>query len=96
MGLMEQYLEDPFLSRMFEPIRAAGALRSVQIDITHACNIRCTGCYFFAEELDRFRSPKDEGVFDEFVEKEKNARHELHDRGGRRAESRARPSQEAL
>ena len=70
-GLIEQYLEDPFLRRMYDEIRAAGPLRSTQIDITHACNLRCTGCYFFAEELDRFRSPKDEALFDEFVEREK-------------------------
>ena len=70
-GVMEQYLEDPFLRRMYEEIRTAGALRSTQIDITHACNIRCTGCYFFAEELDRFKSPKNETDFDEFVEREK-------------------------
>jgi len=70
-GLIEQYLADPFLARLYEEIRAAGPLRSAQIDITHACNIRCTGCYFFAEELDRFRSPKDEAVFDAFVEREK-------------------------
>ena len=70
-GIMEQYLQDPFLRRMYEEIRAAGALRSAQVDLTHACNIRCTGCYFFAEDLDRFRSPKDEALFDAFVESEK-------------------------
>ncbi len=68
---IEQYLADPFLADLYQEIRVAGPLRSAQVDITHACNIRCQGCYFFAEDLDRFKAPKDESVFDAFIEREK-------------------------
>lgn len=68
---MKRYLEDPFLAHLFEEIRKAGPLKSAQIDITHVCNLRCQGCYFFAEDLDRFKAPKDEADFDAFIEREK-------------------------
>lgn len=64
------YLQDPFLRRLYDEIRAAGPLKSAQIDITHACNIRCQGCYFFAENLDRYKTP-DNAQFDTFIEQEK-------------------------
>lgn len=68
---MRDYLQDPLLGRLYEEIRAAGPLRSVQVDLTHRCNIRCRGCYFFEEELDRFEAPEDEAEFDAFIEREK-------------------------
>ena len=67
---MAHYLEDPFLRRLYDDIRAAGPLRAAQIDITHVCNLRCSGCYFFSENLDRFKAP-DEETFDAFIEQEK-------------------------
>jgi hypothetical protein len=70
-SLMEQYLHDPLLHEMFEQVRGAGPVRSMQMDITHKCNIRCQGCYFFSEELDQFKAPDDEAEFDAFVEREK-------------------------
>jgi hypothetical protein len=70
-SVMQQYLQDPLLHAMFEEVRAAGPVRSMQMDITHKCNIRCQGCYFFAEDLDQYKAPLDEAEFDAFVEKEK-------------------------
>jgi hypothetical protein len=64
------YLEDPLLNRLYTDIRNAGAIRSISVDITHACNIRCDGCYFFAEEMDHLKAPKDEAEFDAFVQQE--------------------------
>ena len=68
---LKSYLADPFLNRLYRDIRKAGAIKSISVDITHACNIRCTGCYYFAEGMDRYKSPKDESFFDEFIAREK-------------------------
>jgi MoaA/NifB/PqqE/SkfB family radical SAM enzyme len=68
---LTQYLLDPFLRRLYNEIKHAGPLRPIQVDITHACNIRCDGCYFFEEKLDQHRAPKDEAMFDAFIEQEK-------------------------
>jgi len=65
---LKQYLEDPFLGAMYESIRNAGPIRSILVDITHSCNIRCDGCFFFAEDMDKNKSPKDEAIFDAFIE----------------------------
>lgn len=70
-SLMEHYLHDPLLHEMFEQVRAAGPVRSMQVDITHKCNIRCQGCYFFAEAMDQNKAPENEEDFDVFVEREK-------------------------
>lgn len=70
-SLISKYLEDPLLHQMYEELRAVGPVRSIQIDITHKCNLRCKGCYFFAEEMDQFQAPTDEAEFDAFVEREK-------------------------
>jgi MoaA/NifB/PqqE/SkfB family radical SAM enzyme len=71
LALIKGYLEDPFLLRMYSEIRAAGPLRSILVDITHICNLRCEGCYFFAEEMDKFQTPLEESAFDEFIDREK-------------------------
>lgn len=70
-GRLSEYLLDPFLRRLWREVRQAGPLRSISVDLTHACNIRCDGCYFFEEGMDAFRAPTDEGVFDAFLEREK-------------------------
>lgn len=70
-GQIARYLEDPLLRRLYDDIRSVGPIRPIQVDLTHACNLRCTGCYFFEEKLDRHRAPKDEAVFDAFLEQEK-------------------------
>ncbi|WP_025743862.1 radical SAM protein [Aquimarina pacifica] len=68
---LKEYLQDPFLNTLFQEIRQAGAVKSILVDITHTCNIRCEGCYFFAEDMDKMKAPKDEHVFDDFISQEK-------------------------
>lgn len=70
-GQLKEYLQDPFLNQMYRQIRQAGPLKSILVDITHICNIRCQGCYFFAEEMDKNKAPQDEAEFDAFIEREK-------------------------
>ncbi len=70
-GQLREYLQDPFLNQMYSQIRQAGPLKSILVDITHVCNIRCQGCYFFAEEMDKNKAPNDEAEFDAFIEREK-------------------------
>ncbi|MCK6626646.1 MAG: radical SAM protein [Anaerolineae bacterium] len=70
-GQLKEYLQDPFLNQMYSQIRQAGPLKSILVDITHVCNIRCQGCYFFAEEMDKNKAPRDEAEFDAFIEREK-------------------------
>jgi MoaA/NifB/PqqE/SkfB family radical SAM enzyme len=64
------YLQDPFLRRLYDDLIGVGPLRAILVDITHVCNLRCTGCYFFEEEMDRREAPEDEGAFDAFVARE--------------------------
>jgi MoaA/NifB/PqqE/SkfB family radical SAM enzyme len=73
---LEAYLADPVLRRMHDDIRAKGPVRPIQVDLTHACNLRCQGCYFFSEGLDAHRAPKpsEEAEFDAFIEREKARR----------------------
>jgi hypothetical protein len=66
-----QYLADPFLDQLYRRVWRAGPLRAAIVDLTHNCNIRCQGCYFFADHLDQHKAPRDEAVFDAFVEQEK-------------------------
>jgi MoaA/NifB/PqqE/SkfB family radical SAM enzyme len=66
-----EYLEDPFLALLFEDLRKAGPLRAILVDITHVCNLRCAGCYFFEDKMDQFQSPSDEAQFDAFIQREK-------------------------
>ncbi len=68
---LRTYLQDPFLKRMYSEIRQAGSLRSISLDITNVCNLRCTGCYYFSEGMDQFVTPKDDHAFDAFIEREK-------------------------
>jgi hypothetical protein len=46
------YLQDPFTRYLYESVRRAGPLRSVSLDITSQCNLRCAGCYYFGESMD--------------------------------------------
>ena len=41
-------------------IRGAGPIRPISLDITAKCNLRCTGCYYFAEGMDKVQIPADE------------------------------------
>lgn len=66
---LKQYLEDPLLREVYAAVRRCGRLKPISVDLTHACNIRCQGCYFFAEAMDRHQ-PISEEAFDAFVESE--------------------------
>jgi len=68
--ILEEILADSLLARLQREVEGAGRLRAISVDLTHVCNLRCEGCYFFAEEMDRHESP-DEDAFDAFVEREK-------------------------
>jgi len=69
---LRTYLQDPFLNRLWREVRQAGSIKSISLDITHLCNLRCVGCYYFAEGMDNYPSPKDKAVFDDFIKKEKD------------------------
>lgn len=69
-GRIESWLKDPFLRKLHDEVRTAGPIRSISVDLTHACNIRCDGCYFFAEGMDTHRAAS-ESVFDEFIDRER-------------------------
>jgi MoaA/NifB/PqqE/SkfB family radical SAM enzyme len=70
-GKLDEYMKDPFLFRLYRDIASIGELRAILVDITHACNLRCTGCWFFAEHMDRYKSPTLESDFDAFIERER-------------------------
>lgn len=64
------YLSDPLVARLFDEVTAAGHLRSITVDLTEVCNLRCKGCYFFVENMDDSKSPRDEADFDAFIARE--------------------------
>ena len=65
----EEWLRDPLLRRMHEAVRAAGPIRSISVDLTHVCNLRCEGCYYFSEGMDE--TPMgDAAALRAFVERE--------------------------
>lgn len=68
---IKEYLEDPFLARLYDDSMSAGRFVPITLDLTHACQLRCEGCYFFSEQLDGSKAPKDEAVFDDFVQQER-------------------------
>jgi hypothetical protein len=70
MSRLRQYLRDPLLKALYEEIRDAGPLRSISLDITSKCNLRCKGCYYFSEGMDQFSNHRDEAAFDRFLERE--------------------------
>jgi hypothetical protein len=51
-------------------IRKTGTIKSISLDLTHECNIRCSGCYYFSEGMDAAKTPTDESEFDAFIERE--------------------------
>jgi len=54
---------------MWQAIRRAKPLRSISVDVTRKCNLRCKGCYFFAEGMDAVDNAES-AEFDRFIEKE--------------------------
>jgi hypothetical protein len=69
-GRIQTWLSDPFLRELHDAVRAAGPIRSISVDLTHACNIRCEGCYFFAEGMDAHRAASHADL-DEFIVRER-------------------------
>ena len=73
MSALSTYLSDPFLFDLYSQIRKAESLRSISLDLTNDCNLRCTGCYYFGEGMDQIKG-KDTDLdltFHELVKKEK-------------------------
>ena len=73
MGVRQRVLEyasDPLIGEMWAALRKAPPMRSISVDVTHRCNLRCTGCYFFAEKMDRFREA-DGDRLQTFIEEQK-------------------------
>lgn len=68
---MKGYLEDPLLARLYAESMDAGRFVPITLDLTHVCQLRCEGCYFFSEQLDNSKAPKDEAIFDEFIRGER-------------------------
>jgi len=66
----ERWLSDPLLAKLHQAVRSAGPLRSVSVDLTNACNLRCHGCYYFSESMDSVAPPDTEAVR-AFVESER-------------------------
>ncbi|GAA0460326.1 radical SAM protein [Sphingomonas molluscorum] len=66
---INEYTQDPLIGRMWHAIRSAGPMRSISVDITHRCNLRCKGCYFFAEEMDQ-ETEADRETLDRFIEEQ--------------------------
>ena len=71
MSRLSSYLEDPVLKGMYDRVRAAGAVRPISLDLTSKCNLRCTGCYYYAEGMDRVDHRRDDSAFDAMIEAEK-------------------------
>lgn len=67
---LQSYLTDPFLRSLFDEIKCAGAMKSSLIDITHKCNLRCVGCYYFVENMDQYKRVESDEEFIAFVESE--------------------------
>lgn len=68
---LQSYLRDPLLASLYADISRAGPLRSAMVDLTHVCNLRCQGCFFFAEDMDQFKAPREEADFEAWVEQER-------------------------
>lgn len=68
---LDSWLRDPFLGRLYATVRAAGPLRSIAVDLTSVCNLRCTGCYFFAEGMDGRTAEDGPRALGEFIALEK-------------------------
>ena len=48
-----EFTQNPLIERLWKGVRGCRPLRSISVDVTHKCNLRCKGCYFFAEDMDK-------------------------------------------
>lgn len=71
MAKLSKYLSDPLLGEMYSLIRGAGPVRPISLDITSKCNLRCAGCYYFAEGMDKVEARGDDDAFDALIVREK-------------------------
>jgi hypothetical protein len=71
MSRLSSYLKDPVLNGMYELVRSAGPVRPVSLDLTSRCNLRCTGCYYYAEGMDKVEHHRDDTAFDALIEAER-------------------------
>ena len=73
MSKLASYLSDPILSNLYSQIRKTGAVRSISLDLTHDCNLRCMGCYYFEEGMDNITGADTDLdlAFNELVRREK-------------------------
>ncbi len=73
MSTLSTYLEDPVLSKLYTQVREAGAVKSISVDLTHECNLRCKGCYYFEEGMDKIvdTSANLDAAFKQFLDSEK-------------------------
>ncbi len=67
---LRAYLRDPFLAQLYQRVRAAGSMRSISVDLTNACNLRCQGCYYFSEGMDEGMDPPSDAEFEAFIQRE--------------------------
>ena len=73
MSTLSTYLADPFLFDLYTQIRNKGSLRSISLDLTEECNLRCSGCYYFEEGMDKLinKNTNPDITFHELIKKEK-------------------------
>ncbi|MDH4002633.1 MAG: radical SAM protein [Xanthomonadales bacterium] len=67
MSRLSGYLSDPLLKGMYDLVRESGPVRPISLDITSKCNLRCTGCYYYAEGMDKVPADSDDVVFDQML-----------------------------
>jgi hypothetical protein len=70
MTRLSTYLQDPLLRGMYDAIREVGPIRSIALDITSKCNLRCSGCYYYVEGMDKVHISHDDCAFDELLQQE--------------------------
>lgn len=51
-------------------VRSAGPVRPISLDLTSKCNLRCAGCYYFAEGMDKVDARGDDRAFDALLDSE--------------------------
>lgn len=70
MAKLKDYLADPLLQAMYGMIRGAGPVRPISLDLTSKCNLRCAGCYYYAEGMDKVDERGDDAAFDALIASE--------------------------
>ena len=71
MSRLSGYLSDPLLKGMYDLVRQTGPVRPISLDITSKCNLRCAGCYYYAEGMDKVPVHRDDVAFERMLEQEK-------------------------